>query len=373
MALTHLGCPACGGTLSLAEGQRVVTCLYCGGENLVLIPDAISRYVVAIRISKEEARAAAQQFLARPGLPRALREQGRIQDVTLCYLPFYEFTGTRLGTFLLREREKPPAPDVGGKGANLEFQRWLLEPPVEKEDTRVIEQDYVRVAPACDLPELGVDRIRLEGLRRGSAPVALEPYDLVTLQSCAVVLAPTKAPARFADDAQLRMRVRGDRTGFVEQRLKLLYYPVWQARYRHRGRLYDIAVDGVTGTVLRARAPVEVRHAAALAVVALALAALAFGRPARGLVLGGLAIGQRAGWVFGTLGVLFGLILGGAVALLFAWLGWTTFRRGGEVLFSEDAAEPVLGGGPGAGGLESVRATVAGWLLALGRQSSGRG
>lgn len=338
----------------------------------MLITGAVPRYVVALGVSMEAARAAAQQFLRGTGLPQALRERGRIQDVSLCYVPFYEFTGTRLGTFLLREGVKPPAPLAEEGTQDAEFQRWLATPPMEKEDTRVIQQEYVRIGSACDLPELGVSQIHLENLRRGATPVALEPYDLIVLQSRAVVFAPTKPPARFADEARLRIKVKGDRTGVVEQRLKILYYPVWQARYRHAGRPYEIAVDGVTGAILRARAPVEVRRAAAVAAAALAVAALCFGRPARQILGAGLAGGASPGWLVSTLGTLLALGLGGVVAMFLAWVGWATFRQGGELVLAEEGAQPTLGGGWEPGALGKVGTRLGEWLLALGPRPPSR-
>lgn len=372
MPLTHLGCPSCGGTLSLAEGQRIAACGYCRGESLVLIPGAVPRYVVALGIYREAARGIAQQFLARPTLPRILREGGRIQELSLCYVPFYEFTGIRLGTFLLKEHVKPPAPQTEEGTEDPGFQRWVLEPSVEREDTRVVQQEFVRIGPGCDLPELGIDRIQLGEMRRGRAPVPLEPYDLVALQSRAIVFAPTKPPGRFADDSQRRVRVTGDRTGVVEQRLKILYYPVWQARYRHAGRPYEVAVDGVTGKILRARAPVEIRQAAAVAVAAFALAALCFGRPARQVARAGLAMGAAPGWILGSLGTILGLAIGGTVALLLAWMGWTTFRQGGELLLGEQGVEPILGAGGGPGLLGGMRARLGEWLLSLGARPPGQ-
>ncbi|MBI4574600.1 MAG: hypothetical protein HY713_15085 [candidate division NC10 bacterium] len=373
MPLTHLGCPSCGGTLSLAEGQRVVSCRYCGGESLVQIPGAVPRYAVALGINREAARAAAQQFLTGPALPRALRERGRIQDVRLCYVPFYEFTGTRLGAFLLRADMKAPPPPVEDGGQDREFQRWLLALHPPKEDTRVIQQEYVRIGPACDLPELGVDRIRLQEMRRGATSVTLEPYDPVALQSHAVVLAPTKPPARFADESQFRIRVRSDRTGVVEQRLKILYYPVWQARYRHNGRPYEIAIDGVTGAVLCARAPVEIRQAAAMAMAALAVAALCFGRLQRQFDASGVAGGSSIASVFQAAGSILGLVLGGTVALLLAVIAWVTFRRPGEMFLGEGTDKPVLGIAGGMGALEGIRTRLTEWLLGLGKLPPGQG
>jgi hypothetical protein len=147
----------------------------------------------------------------------------------------FGFTGTRLGTFLLREKEKPPAPLTNDGAEDAEFQHWRLEAP-------------------------------------------------------------------------------------VEQRLKILYYPVWQARYLFRGRPYEIAVDGVTGKVLRGRGPAEMRPAVELALAGLALSALCFGRPGRQLFMSGLATGGQGGWVFGALGASLALLVGGTVAALLAWL-----------------------------------------------------
>ena len=369
MPLIHLGCPACGGTLSLAEGQRVVSCRYCGAESLVLIPGAVPRYVVSLRVTREAAQSIAQQFLKRPALHRAVRRRGRIQDVSLCVVPFYEFTGTRLGTFFLRDTVRPPAPIMETEEDGQQFQRWLMQSPTVKEDTRVIQQEFVRIRPACDLPELGVGHIRLEEMRRGPSPVLLEPYDLVALQSRAVVFTPTKTPGRFAEESQQRIKVQGDRTAVLERRLKILYYPVWQARYRHAGRPYDIAVDGVTGAVLAARSPVEIRPAAALTVAALAVAALCFGRPGRLLLRAALAAGDASGLLVGALGTLLGLTVGGGIALFLAWMGWTISHRGGELTL-EGAVDTPVSGAMG-GGIEGIRAGMTKWLLRVRPGSSG--
>lgn len=372
MSLIHLGCPSCGGTLSLAEGQRLVACQYCGGESLVSVPGAVPRYVVRQGITQEEGRAAAQSFFAEPILPRELRERGRIQAVSLCYVPFYEFTGTRLGTFLLREKEKIPPPQIEGREEDLALDNWMLQQPAERLDTRVIQQDYIRIGPACELPELGVDRIELESLRRGSTPVSLEPFDLVALQSRAVVFAPSKAPHGFAEESQWRIKVQSDRTAFVEQRLKILYYPVWLARYLFRGRPYEIAVDGVTGKMLRGRAPEEMRAALALALAALTLAALCFGRLGRQLILSGFAIGGPAGWVFGASGGILVLLIGGMIATGLAWITRTTFRQSGEIIMGdgESGVHPDLS--LEGGGFQQSIANGIRWLVMGGMRRSGR-
>lgn len=344
MGLTHLECPSCGGALTLSEGERIVPCRYCGRKHLVLVPGAAPRYVVSLVMNQDEARATAQAALQRLGVPRLLREHARFQDVLLCYVPFYESTAIRLGTFFMKERIEKPRPMTDGRPDDWAVGHWSEEPPVEKEDTKVIEQDAVLVGPACELPELGADRIRLADLRRGATKVALEAFDLVALQSRAVVFWPSKPPERFTDEATWRIRTRGDLTTYVEQRVKVLFYPVWQARYRYRGRLYDIAMDGVTGALLRGQAPLEPEGAVALAVSGLVLAAFCIGRvvglevavhwPLAGL--GASAAGHAGSMLILGLGTVIGCIL--------AWRGWARIqRRGVQTLESETveaASEP---------------------------------
>jgi hypothetical protein len=210
-------------------------------------------------------------------------------------------------------------------------------------------------------------------MRRGPSTVLLEPYDPVKLQSQAVVFAPTKSPGRFSEDMQRRVKVSGDRTGVVEQRLKLLYYPVWQARYRHAGRGYEVALDGVTGSVLAWRAPAEVRRAAAVAVAALAIAALWIGRPVRQFLRQGLWAHAGPGFVIGAAGTILALTLGALAALFVAWVGWTTFRRGAEMTLDGMRLEPRPGAAAVGERIEGIRARLAGWLLPRGPGIPGQG
>jgi len=347
MGFTHLECPSCGGALSLSEGERIVPCRYCGGKHLVLVPGAVPRYVVSLGVSQDEARATAQAALQRPGVPRLLREHARFQDVLLCYVPFYECTAVRLGTFFMKERIKEPGPVTDERPDDGAIQQWLERPPVEKEDTKVIEQDAVLVGPACDLPELGADRIQLAELRRGATKVALEAFDPVALQSRAVVFGPTKPPERFTKEATWRIRTRGDQTTYTEQRVKVLFYPVWQARYRHRGRLYEIAVDGVTGALLRGHAPLEAEGAAALAVSGLALAAFCIGRVARLALTVHWPLAGQGTAAAGDPGSMLILGLGTVIGCVLAWLGWTRIQQRGEQLLESETVETIAAGTAG--------------------------
>jgi hypothetical protein len=329
MGLIHLECPSCGGTLTLSEGERIVRCGYCRGAHLVLVPGAVPRYVVSLMVTEDEARARAQAALRRPGVPRLLREHARFQDVLLCYVPFYESTAIRLGTFSFRESAETSRFVANELAEDWTIERWSGGQPTEKEDTKVIEQDAVQVGAACELPELGVERIRLADLRRGAAKAALEAFDLVALQSRAVVFWPSKSLERFIGEATWRIRTQGDSTRYVEQRLKILYYPVWQAQYRYRGRLYDIAVDGVSGVLLRGQAPLEPHGAIGLAVSGLALAAFSIGRVVGLEVAAHSPLAWLGTSVAGHPGSMAILGLGTVVGFALAWQGWAKIQQRG--------------------------------------------
>jgi len=336
MPLIHLGCPSCGGTLSLEEGARLTTCLHCRGASLAIVPGAVPRYAVRCLADAAEARAAAQAALRRPGVPRPLRTAARFENPTLCYVPFYEATGVRLGRLFLKERVKPPLPLEEGPGADANLQRWLEDPGVESAETRIVEQDVTSVGAACRLAELGVERIDLAGLRRGGGRLELLPFDPVALRSGAVVFSPTIPVEQFRDQAGWRLPAQGDKTRIAGQRVKLLFYPIWQLRYQYLGRAHEIAVNGVTGAILCGTAPRDLTVAAALAAGGTAALAFSLGRILRGLLprpawLGRLWAADLPG--LGAGGLLL-LAIAGAAA---AWVGWRLLAEGGEIRLADGA------------------------------------
>ncbi len=316
MSLVHLDCPACGGALSLAEGERIVACRYCRSHSLVDVPGAVPRHVVEPTLDGAAADRVARTSLQRADVARTARGE-RFDSVGLCYVPFYEATAVRLGTVFVRDRVKPLAPLGETEQSGPALDRWLQDPGREREDTKVIEQDVLRIGAACSLPELGVERIRLAEQRRAGATVLLQPFDPVSLHRRAVVFAPTTPAARFLQETTWRVESQNDATRYVETRLKLLYYPIWQIRYRHRGRAYELAVDGVTGVLLRGTAPQAQPLAAGAASIGVGLGALGLGRWLRGLLGRG-----------GEGPTILVLTVAGAVLL---WFAWHWFAQEGEV------------------------------------------
>ncbi len=316
MGLVHLDCPSCGGALSLAEGERIVACRYCRSRSLVEVPGAVPRHVVQPAVDAAAAERAARAGLSRPDVAGAARGT-RFDTIALCYVPFYEATAVRLGTVFVRDRVKPPAPLSETEESGPALDRWLQDPGTEREDTKVVEQDVLRIGAACELPELGMARIRLADQRRAGATVLLQPFDPVAVHRRAVVFAPTTPAERFLQETTWRVQSQNDATRYVETRVKLLYYPIWQLRFRHRGRVFELAVDGVTGELLQGKAPQARNLAAGAASAGVLLAALGLGRWLRGVT------GHDGGGP-----ALLVLAVAGAVLL---WFGWQWFAQDGEV------------------------------------------
>ncbi|MFB3819379.1 MAG: hypothetical protein ACE147_17100 [Candidatus Methylomirabilales bacterium] len=361
MSLTHLGCPSCGGTMALAEGQRLVACRYCGREALALIPHAVSRYAVALGVDRSGASAALRAGLSGPALPPRIRAGALAIDWTLCYVPFYELTGTRVGTFLEREVVESLLPQTDGQETDLQVTAWTARRE-ERTGTRVLEKDFLRIQAACDLPDLGLDRVALPDLRKQRGGVRLEPYDLVALQSRAVVFAPGRPPAPAAAAGP---STGGEGLRVIEEQVKILYYPIWHGRYAYGGRLYTGAVDGVTGAVLAARAPLHRGRAAWLFAAALAGGALAWSRVLHP-ILGSLRRGSPGVTLDGVLGgavlVAVGLLAAGAAGAL-----WRILRGGGELEWAGEAGLALSGAEASGGALAGLLGTVV-----TGAASGGR-
>lgn len=300
----------------MAEGERIVACRYCRSQSLVLVPGAVPRHIIQPTLDEAAASRVAQASLQRPDVARGARG-ARFDAVDLCYVPFYEATAARLGRVFIRDRVKPPAPLTDTEQSGPELERWLQDPGEERQDTKVVEQDVLRIGAACELPELGVERIALAEQRRGGATIVLHAFDPVALHSRAVVFSPTMPAERFLAETTWRVQSQNDATRYVETRVKLLYYPVWLLRYRHRGRRYELSVDGVTGVLLRASAPQARPLAHGAASAGTGLTALGLGRWLRGI----------AGWGGDGPPMLF-LTLGGAGLL---WLAWWWFAQQGEI------------------------------------------
>jgi DNA-directed RNA polymerase subunit RPC12/RpoP len=249
-----LVCPNCGGVVPVPEGVRVVTCPYCDMRSLVQGERGIRRWQVNNRLERPRALEAVKGFFSGFNKARDIKRRAQITDLFLVYLPHWRVTAFVAGWLFGRVKS--------GKDNTK---------PVEVE---VLEEMAWNDA-AVDVSEFGVHRIVVRA-------DALEPFNSETLHAQAMIFEPVESPSEALEEARQHFIYRGqsklslkqkyfEKFHMLRQRLSIVYYPLWIARYRYRERSYQVVIDGVSGEVLLGKAPGNIFYRAAMLVGGMAL------------------------------------------------------------------------------------------------------
>jgi hypothetical protein len=130
---------------------------------------------------------------------------------------------------------------------------------------------------ATDVAEFGVERMGLMGAQFAA-------YSPDALHAEGLVFEPTGSQSEAGDAAHKEWQKRGrDKAGlddvaqatlhFLQQTQALVYYPLWVGRYEHKGRVYQVVVDGFNTRVLYGKAPGNIFYRALMLVAGTALGA----------------------------------------------------------------------------------------------------
>jgi hypothetical protein len=108
-------CPLCGGSLRIREGERSISCEYCGSGLVVTRPHGIRSFMMQPRITPGKARLTALQYLSEQTGGRVKARHASIVDIKMVHVPFWRVHGRLMGwicghTITLRE-EEIPSPD----------------------------------------------------------------------------------------------------------------------------------------------------------------------------------------------------------------------------------------------------------------------
>lgn len=239
--ITGLACPSCNGTLSVREGQRIVKCPYCSHCSYVKGERGLPRFQVARRVERPAAEGAVRQFWEGMNKAADLKQKANIQELFLAYVPYWRGQASVVGWFFGREQE--------GSG---EHRRMV---PRE----RKIRSDMEWTGAAGDVGEFGVESVSTDGK-------SLAAYDADALHHEGLVFEPVGSADEALATARLDWETRarqGARLSEISQawlqrlreRLSMVFYPLWVARYTYRNRVYPVVVDGFSGKVLYGKAP----------------------------------------------------------------------------------------------------------------------
>ncbi len=247
-------CPNCSGVVPVPEGVRVVVCPYCEMRSMVQGERGIRRWQIRNKIERERAMTAVKGFFSGMNKARDLKKTAEIKELFLVYLPYWRVQAFVAGWMFGREKS--------GKDSTR---------PVEVE----VMEEMVWNDAAADVSEFGVHRVSAEH-------ADLEPYDSDLLHAEAMVFEPVESRDDALQEAQSHFLYQGrlattlkqkffEQFHYLRQKLSLVYYPLWVARYEYRGRNYQVVVDGTSGQVLYGKAPGNIFYRALMLVAGMAV------------------------------------------------------------------------------------------------------
>jgi len=235
-------CPSCGGALDLREGLKAFNCKYCGTLLITKGESGAIKYYVPKKISRDDAINKARQWLG-SGLAKAkgLQQNSKIDEAFLTYIPYWRVRA-----------------DVVGWVFGVEIKSSNSGTTRENKEIK-IQRTYDSTFPACDVAELGVRKINLQGDE--IFPVNFEDlqqqgmvFNIISSEEEIV----SNAKGYFLDDSRksaLLSEVTFEHMDLVRNDVNVVYYPLWVIRYVFANRTYQVVVDGEDGTICYGKAP----------------------------------------------------------------------------------------------------------------------
>lgn len=297
-----LNCPACGGALSVAEGENTAICQYCNSTLYVEGDQGVTTIAFKNKLLKDGAAGASHSWWAKMPKARDLKSTGKIVESYPIYLPFWR-TVTRVAGWICGYEEHRRT----DKDGHVTVERVYLE--------RIVNNDYVFSEIACDPGDLGIRSLKNFMGETSFADFDMIPtYEATTSKDDAIAKAKANALATARSSAHVP-NVTFEKIHVIPKRLSMIYYPIWVVRYNYKDRMYFDSVDGVTGQVLSGRAPGDPMFQA--------LAATA------GASVGGLI--AAAGIIFSN-GAAEIAAIGVVVGFVVLYIAYRWFRHGSEVI-----------------------------------------
>ncbi|UCE80629.1 MAG: hypothetical protein JSV94_05610 [Methanobacteriota archaeon] len=237
-----LNCPACGGSITVVEGEDTIACPYCSSTLFIEGDEGVTTVAFRNRTTKQKAVDASRRWWSSGWKARDLRRVGKVTEVYPIYLPFWRAT-TRIAGWICGYEIRRHT-DSKGRVHQQKIPKEVM-----------ILNDYQFSEIAADPGDLGI-----RSLRNFSGETSFADFDMIptfeatTSRDDAISHARNKALSSARSSARVP-RVTMERLHILPRRLSMVYYPVWIVRYDYRDRKYLTTVDGVTGQIISGRAP----------------------------------------------------------------------------------------------------------------------
>jgi len=238
----EINCSHCGAPISFEPGEIISTCKYCGYTVVIETGKAFTfeHSMLKNKYDLTKIQEAIKSWMRGGFLkPRDLAKKSKVMEKTLMYLPFWVISVEAESDY---------------KGI---FER--ITPPVVKEGK--IEKKYnwlVLARKATEFPTREYD-VPLQGKI---------PYDFRQIESFAKVLnseidkneAVELASQQVEGHHRYLVKQDVDRIIKMENEVKIdqivyLHAPVWFVKYEYKGKIYQLLIDGATGTAIKGDIP----------------------------------------------------------------------------------------------------------------------
>ena len=305
-----LSCPACGGALSMDEGEDTINCQYCGSTLFVEGDKGVQTIAFKNKLTRENAIQTSESWWRRGWKARDLKRTGKIDEAYPIYLPFWSSTARIAGWVCGYEERR----HTGPKG-----QVYVEKVPKEV----MVLNDYRYSAIACDPGDLGIKTLKNSKGERALADFDLIPtFETTTSKDDAMKDAKEAAIEWGRSNAHVP-HITFERLHAFPKSISIIYYPIWVVRYSYRKRMYMDTVDGVTGQLLSGRAPGDPLFQSLAITAGSAVGGIA---SAGGLLVAAFSASEDSAYI-----AIGGIILGAAVL----YLTYRFFRHGSEIIEGE--------------------------------------
>jgi hypothetical protein len=240
----EIKCSHCGAPIAFGPGEILATCKYCG-FTVVIETGQTFGYEHSLLLNKYDPAQVEEQVRSwmREGFmkPSDLARKSKITEKQLVYLPFWVVSVEAKSSY---------------KGI---FER--ITPAVVKEGTIEKEYDWLVLArKATEFPTRDYD-VPLEGKI---------VYDFRRIEAFAQVFnseldkADAEEQAKVEIENNHRFLAQQDVDKIIEIKTDLkieetvyLHAPIWFIKYDYKGKVYQLLIDGATGTVINGDIPAK--------------------------------------------------------------------------------------------------------------------
>lgn len=238
----ELSCSHCGAPISFKPGEIVATCRYCG-YTVVIETGRAFTFEHSMLLNKYDPTQIAEPINSwmRGGFlkPADLAKKSEILEKNLNYLPFWIVTAEVETTY---------------KGI---FER--ITPAVVKEGRLEKKYDWLVLARKASIFPTREYNVPLEGKI---------PYDFRKIEDFAKILnsemdedeAVEQAKQEITEHHRYLIQQDVDKTIEIKNEIKIkqtvyLHAPIWLIKYEYKNKVYQLWIDGATGTTIKGDIP----------------------------------------------------------------------------------------------------------------------